>query len=81
MVAATDMGRREARFYAGPAHEAPLRIPKSYYAAAGDDPTEYVIVRPSFVFSGDHEPWSPGPMDSHYLFKRFSDLMRANKRA
>jgi len=44
MVAATDMGRREARFYAGPAAEAPLRIPRSYFAAHGDEPTEYIMV-------------------------------------
>ena len=29
MVAATDMGRREARFYAGPAAEVPMRIPRA----------------------------------------------------
>src|SRR6266436_4697304 len=28
-----------------------------------------------------HPEASPGPRDSHYLFKRFADLMRANKRA
>jgi hypothetical protein len=44
MVAATDMGRREARFYEGPAAEVPLRIPRAHYAAHGDDPTEYVMV-------------------------------------
>ena len=43
-VAATDMGRREARFYEGPAAEAPLHVPRCYYAAHGDDPTEYVVV-------------------------------------
>ena len=44
LVAATEMGRREARFYAGPAQEAPLRIPRAWYAAAGEQPTEYVMV-------------------------------------
>lgn len=44
LVAATDMGRREARFYEGPAAEAPLRIPRPYFAAHGDDPSEYIIV-------------------------------------
>jgi hypothetical protein len=39
LVAATDMGRREARFYAGPATEVPMRIPRSYFAAAGDERT------------------------------------------
>jgi carbamoyl-phosphate synthase small subunit len=28
-----------------------------------------------------HPEASPGPRDSHYLFKRFTDLMRANKGA
>jgi carbamoyl-phosphate synthase small subunit len=34
------------------------------------------------VFSVQYHPEaSPGPRDSHYLFRRFSDLMRENKRA
>ena len=34
------------------------------------------------VFSVQYHPEaSPGPRDSHYLFDRFADLMRANKRA
>jgi hypothetical protein len=52
MVAATDMGRREARFYAGPGREAPMRIPSTYHAAAGDDPTEYIMVLEDLVASG-----------------------------
>ncbi|HTF75822.1 MAG TPA: carbamoyl phosphate synthase small subunit, partial [Bradyrhizobium sp.] len=32
------------------------------------------------VFSVQYHPEaSPGPRDSHYLFKRFADLMRAKK--
>lgn len=52
MVAATDMGRREARFYAGPAAEVPLRIPRPYHAAFGDDPNEYVMVLEDLQASG-----------------------------
>jgi carbamoyl-phosphate synthase small subunit len=34
------------------------------------------------VFSVQYHPEaSPGPRDSHYLFKRFADLMREKKRA
>ena len=34
------------------------------------------------AFSVQHHPEaSPGPRDSHYLFQRFADLMRANKSA
>jgi carbamoyl-phosphate synthase small subunit len=28
-----------------------------------------------------HPEASPGPRDSHYLFTRFAELMRAHKRA
>ena len=38
LVAATDMGRREARFYEGSAAEAPLRIPGLLFAAHGEEP-------------------------------------------
>ena len=44
LVAFTDMGRREARYYEGPARETPLRIPKPYFAAHGEEPTRYVMV-------------------------------------
>ncbi|MFZ1813861.1 MAG: glutamine-hydrolyzing carbamoyl-phosphate synthase small subunit [Rhizobiaceae bacterium] len=34
------------------------------------------------IFSVQHHPEaSPGPQDSHYLFKRFADLIRSNKAA
>jgi Ser/Thr protein kinase RdoA (MazF antagonist) len=46
------MGRREARFYAGPGREAPLRIPAAYHAAAGDEPTDYVMVLEDLRASG-----------------------------
>ncbi len=52
LVAATDMGRREARFYEGPAAEAPLRIPRPYFAAHGEEPTEYVMVLEDLQASG-----------------------------
>jgi hypothetical protein len=52
LVAATDMGRREARWYAGPAQEAPLRIPGCWFAAHGDDRTEYVMVLEDLAAAG-----------------------------
>jgi carbamoyl-phosphate synthase small subunit len=34
------------------------------------------------VFSVQYHPEaSPGPRDSHYLFRRFADLMKKNKAA
>ena len=44
LVAATDMGRREARFYAELADEVPMRVPQALYAAHGEERTEYVMV-------------------------------------
>jgi len=52
MVAATDMGRREARFYEGPAADAPLRIPRCGFAAHGDEPTDYIMVLEDLEASG-----------------------------
>jgi hypothetical protein len=44
LVAATDMGRREARFYAELAAETPVRVPRCYFAAHGGEPTDYICV-------------------------------------
>lgn len=44
ILAFTDMGRREAGFYARLAAETPLRVPGSYFAAYGDGPMDYIMV-------------------------------------
>jgi hypothetical protein len=44
MVAATDMGRREARFYEALADEVPMLVPRCYFAAHGDEGTDYIMV-------------------------------------
>ena len=44
LVAATDMGRREACFYEGPAAETPLRVPQPLFAAHGEERTDYIMV-------------------------------------
>ncbi|MGH9365936.1 MAG: phosphotransferase [Thermoanaerobaculia bacterium] len=44
LVAATDMGRREAHFYEALAAETPVRLPRPYFAAYGDEPTDYIMV-------------------------------------
>lgn len=43
LVAMTDMGRKEARFYAELAAEVPMRVPRGYHADHGER-TEYVMV-------------------------------------
>jgi hypothetical protein len=52
LVAATDMGRREARWYEGPAAEAPLRVPGCHFAAHGEERTEYVMVLEDLAAAG-----------------------------
>ena len=52
LIGFTDMGRREARYYEGPATETPLRIPHPYFAAHGDEPTGYVMVLEDLAASG-----------------------------
>ena len=44
LVATTDMGRREARFYAELAAETPVRVPRCHFAAYGAEPTDYICV-------------------------------------
>ena len=44
LVAFTDMGRREARFYEALAAETPTRVPRPYFAAHGDEPSAYLMV-------------------------------------
>ncbi len=44
LVSATDMGRREARFYADLRAETPMHAPLAYYAAYGEDRNEYVML-------------------------------------
>jgi len=52
LVATSDMGRREARFYAHLAGETPMRVPRVWFAAYGDEPTEYIMVLEDLEASG-----------------------------
>lgn len=52
LVAVTDMGRREARFYEALAEETPVRAPRPYFAAHGGEPTDYIMVLEDLVAAG-----------------------------
>jgi aminoglycoside phosphotransferase (APT) family kinase protein len=52
LVAVTDMGRREAHFYEAIAAEAPLRVPRPWFAAHGEEPTDYIMVLEDLEASG-----------------------------
>ena len=58
LVALTDMGRREARFYEAIAAEAPVRVPRPWFAAHGDEPTDYIMVLEDLEASGCTVPKS-----------------------
>jgi carbamoyl-phosphate synthase small subunit len=46
-----------------------------------DDSNCGIALKDKPVFSVQYHPEaSPGPRDSHYLFRRFTDMMRAKKR-
>ena len=62
IVAATDMGRREARFYRALAGETPVRVPRPYFAAWGEQPTDYVMLLEDLEASGCR---FPGDVDAH----------------
>ena len=52
LVAVTDMGRREARFYQALSGETPVRVPRCWFAAHGDAPTDYVLLLEDLEASG-----------------------------
>ena len=52
LVAATEMGRKEARFYDLLAAETPVRVPSCYFAGYGEEPTEYIMVLEDLEASG-----------------------------
>ncbi|MHC5033172.1 MAG: phosphotransferase [Planctomycetota bacterium] len=62
LVAVTDMGRREARFYERLAAETPIRVPRPYFAAHGEAPTDYIMILEDLAASGCTFPKS---VDDH----------------
>lgn len=76
LVAATDMGRREARFYAELAGEVPLRVPGCHYAAHGEERTEYVMVLEDLEASGCRFTDRADPGDEEHAGKVVEGLAR-----
>ncbi len=52
MVDATDMGRREARFYAGLSDAAPVRTPRPLWSGWGEEPSQYLMLLEDLAASG-----------------------------
>jgi hypothetical protein len=64
MVRSVGMGRREASFYAGIADEAPLRLPRPYFAASDATGAAYVMLLEDLVAAGCR---FPNPTDAKVL--------------
>jgi aminoglycoside phosphotransferase (APT) family kinase protein len=60
LVAVTDMGRREARFYESLASETPVRVPRAYFASHGREPTDYIMVLEDLEAAGCTFPKNVG---------------------
>ncbi|MDJ0853348.1 MAG: phosphotransferase, partial [Myxococcota bacterium] len=52
MVRSTGMGLREARFYDQLAAEAPLRVPRPFFAASNEDGTAYIMLLEDLAEAG-----------------------------
>jgi aminoglycoside phosphotransferase (APT) family kinase protein len=61
MVGATDMGRREARFYAGLSAAVPVRVPTALWSGWGDDPAQYLMLLEDLAASGCDFPVETDP--------------------
>jgi aminoglycoside phosphotransferase (APT) family kinase protein len=61
MVAATDMGRREARFYADLARAVPVRVPAPLWAGWGPDSSQYLMLLEDLAASGCDFPTAADP--------------------
>jgi len=53
MVDATDMGRREARFYSGLAEAVPVRVPRALWSGWGERSSQYLM-----LLARNAIPWS-----------------------
>ena len=74
MSAETDMGRREARFYADLAAEVPVRVPAPLWSGWGDDPLEYLMLLEDLAGSGCHFPHGNEPAHADYLRALMGEL-------
>ena len=76
MVDATDMGRREARFYAGLAQEVPVRVPGAIWSGWGDEPSQYLMLLEDLAASGCDFPLSNDPAILDFTRALMDELAR-----
>src|SRR5258706_12742688 len=61
MIDATDMGRRQARFYACLAREVPVRVPDALWSGWGDNASQYLMLLEDLATTGCDFPLSSDP--------------------
>lgn len=74
LVASTDMGRREARFYAEVAARAPVRVPTRLWSGWGEDPTQYLMLLEDLAGSSCDFPRGSDPAILEYTGALMDEL-------
>jgi aminoglycoside phosphotransferase (APT) family kinase protein len=80
MVDATDMGRREARFYAGLAQQVPVRVPAALWSGWGEDSSRYLMLLEDLAVSGCDFPLSNDPAILDFTRALVDELARLHAR-
>src|SRR5262249_45777799 len=80
MVDATDMGRREARFYAGLACEVPVRVPTALWSGWGDASSQYLMLLEDLAAAGCDFPLSNDPAILDFTRALVDELARLHGR-
>lgn len=76
MVCSTDMGRREARFYAEIAPEVRVRVPARIWSDWGEEPSQYLMLLEDLTASECDFPRSSDPAILEYTGALMDELAR-----
>lgn len=80
MAAETDMGRREARFYATLGREVPVRVPAPLWSGWGERPTEYLMLLEDLAGAGCTFPGATSPDPAGFAAALVDELARLHAR-
>ena len=80
MVETTDMGRREARFYASLARLLPVRVPGPLWSGWGDHPSQYLMLLEDLAAAGCDFPLSHDPAILDFTRALVDELARLHAR-
>jgi Phosphotransferase enzyme family len=76
MVDATDMGRREARFYSGLSREVPVRVPAALWSGWGEQSSQYLMLLEDLAANGCDFPLSNDPAILDFARALMDELAR-----